>query len=171
MYVGSNVSAPEIILYHPNRDRAESQATRAATALLLFVSAAMMALVLLGGWTQLAGQKVILIGFIVAYVGMGIYTMRWNRGVLPVAISLAIILVLLCLIAAPSWFARSGYGYAATLLPATLLGLITYMLIPVQALLIAFAARGFRQQWHVEIEREAGELPPPGVSLAEPHPV
>jgi hypothetical protein len=156
--LGADVSAREVSLYHPNRERAESKATRAVVIALLLISAALMTIVLVGGWTKLAGNKPMLIAYVVAYLGMAVYVVRWNRGVLPVACSLAIILLLLALIAGPSWFARSGYGFAKPLLDATLLGLVVYLLIPVQVLLIGFAARGFKQEWHVEIEHET--LPP-----------
>jgi hypothetical protein len=35
-------------------------------------------------------------------------------------------------------------------MPASLLGILTLMLIPLQALLIAFSMRGFRQGWNIE---------------------
>ena len=49
---------------------------------------------------------------------------------------------------------------------AGVLGLITLLIVPVQMLLIAFAMRGFRQSWNVELERAApgqgGHSEPPG---------
>jgi hypothetical protein len=33
--------------------------------------------------------------------------------------------------------------------------LITFLIIPVQILLIAFSMRGFQQDWHVEVEQHA----------------
>ena len=34
----------------------------------------------------------------------------------------------------------------------SVLGMLTLILVPVQLLLVAFAMRGFQQQWNVEIE-------------------
>ena len=49
-------------------------------------------------------------------------------------------------------------GFASAGIPSDLLGLLTLLIIPVQVLLIAFAMRGFSQEWHVEVEQpvEAG---------------
>ena len=54
---------------------------------------------------------------------------------------------------AASWFARDKAGFAEPALPASLLGVITLAIIPVQILLIAFAMRGFQQGWNIELER------------------
>jgi hypothetical protein len=35
------------------------------------------------------------------------------------------------------------------------LGLITFLIVPVQLLLIAFSMRAFSQEWNVEVERHA----------------
>ena len=78
---------------------------------------------------------------------------RWNRGILPVAATLAILLAILAGVAAPGWFARTGDGFADPGLGNGLLGLLTTLLIVAQVLLIACAARGFTQDWHVEVER------------------
>ena len=43
-------------------------------------------------------------------------------------------------------------GFAETTIEPQILGLLTLILVPVQLLLIAFAMRGFQQQWNVEVE-------------------
>ena len=45
-----------------------------------------------------------------------------------------------------------------------MLGLLTIIIVPVQLLLIAFAMRGFQQQWNVEVEvaPDRGEAGGPG---------
>jgi hypothetical protein len=116
-----------------------------------------MAVIAAGGWTSLEGQKPVLIAYALVYVILAFYCGRWNRGVLPVAASLAIILAIFAAVAGPSWFARDKFGFTTPGLPESMLGLLTYLLIPVQALLIAFAARGFTQDWHVEVEQYVGE--------------
>jgi hypothetical protein len=83
---------------------------------------------------------------------MAYYVARWNRGVLPLAAALAILLGVVAAIAVPGWFDRDKSGYAHAALPAGLLGLLTLMIVPIQLLLIAFAMRAFNQQWNVEVE-------------------
>jgi prepilin signal peptidase PulO-like enzyme (type II secretory pathway) len=147
------VATPELILLHPNREKPAAQATRLAVVVLLLASAALMVLVAAGGWSALHGQRGGLIAYIVVYVVLAFFTARWKRGVLPVAATLAIILAIFAAVGAPGWFARQGDGFADPGLGNGLLGLITALLIPLQALVIFFAARGFAQDWHVEVER------------------
>jgi presenilin-like A22 family membrane protease len=78
---------------------------------------------------------------------------RWNRGVLPVAAALAIILLIFAAVAAPEWFARDKTGFTNPALDENVLGFITFLIVPVQIFLIAFAMRGFQQAWNVEVER------------------
>jgi hypothetical protein len=78
--------------------------------------------------------------------------MNWNRGVLPVAAALAILFAVIAAVAAPAWFARDKTGFDDPALEASILGLLTAILVPVQLLLIAFAMRGFAQKWNVEVE-------------------
>jgi hypothetical protein len=96
------------------------------------------------------------------YVLFAFLVARWNRGVLPVASALAIILAIFAAVAAPAWFARSKTGLSPPPLPDDLLGLLTLLVVPVQLLLIAVAMVGFNQNWHVEEERPIGGRPLPG---------
>jgi hypothetical protein len=84
---------------------------------------------------------------------------RWQRGVLPVAAALAVILAIFAAIAAPDWFARSKDGLDSPALPEDLLGLLTVIVVPVQLILIVVAMIGFNQNWHVEEERPIGGQP------------
>jgi hypothetical protein len=93
------------------------------------------------------------------YVIFAILVSRWQRGVLPVAASLAVILAIFAAIAAPDWFARSKDGLDSPALPEDLLGLLTVIVVPVQLLLIAVSMIGFNQEWHVEEERPVGGQP------------
>jgi hypothetical protein len=149
------VADPGLIILHPNRDKPVVKATRVAVILLLLASAVLMAIVAIGGWSALAGQKPSLIAYILVYLILAFYAGRWNRGVLPVAAALAIILAIFAVVSGPQWFARDKAGFAVPPLNADLLGLITFLIIPVQILLIAFAVRGFQQDWHVEVEQYA----------------
>ena len=109
-------------------------------------------------------MKAIAIGYIIVYLVMAFYIARWNRGALPLAAALAIILGIFAAIAGPQWFTRDKAGFANPALDADFLGLLTLIIVPVQILLIAFAMRGFQQEWNVEVERpatESGDYSPP----------
>jgi hypothetical protein len=140
---------------HPNREKTSSRATRAIVILLLLVSAALVAIVTIGGWDALEGAKPLQIAYILVYLVMAFYVARWNRGVLPVVGALAIILLIFAAVAGPAWFDRDKAGFTNPALDAGVLGLVTLLIVPVQALLIAFAAQGFVQAWNVEVERRA----------------
>ena len=142
-----------MIITHPNRDKAVVQATRATVVLLLLASAALVLIVTAGGWKVLWGAKPIQIGYVVVYLTLAFFAARWNRGVLPVAAVLAVLLLIFALVAGPGWFARDKTGFAQPSINAGLLGVLTLLIVPVQMLLIAFAMRGFRQGWNVEYEQ------------------
>ena len=149
-------TAPDVIIEHPNREKASSKATRATVILLLLASIALMLIVAFGGWNTLEGAKPMLIAWCVIYLVLAYYCARWNRGVLPLAAALAIILLIFAAISGPEWFARDKTGFTNPTLDESVLGLVTLLLVPVQFLLIAFAMRGFTQDWHVEVERPVG---------------
>ena len=142
----------DTVVVRPNRDKAESKATRAIVVLLLVVSALLIFVVTAGGWSELQGAQIISIGYIVVYLVMAFYVARWNRGVLPVAAGLAILFAVVAAVAAPAWFERDKAGFEDPGLDPSMLGLLTAIIVPVQLLLIAFAMRGFQQQWNVEVE-------------------
>ncbi len=148
---------------HPNREKASSKATKAVVILLLLASAALMTIVLLGGWSKLAGMELVLIGWILVYVLMSYYVARWNRGVLPLAAALAILMGIFAGIAGPEWFDRDKTGFSSPALDDSVVGLFTLLIIPVQVLLIAFSMRGFQQAWNVEVEVPDGQHYQPGV--------
>jgi hypothetical protein len=143
----------DVVIEHPNRQKAANKATKAVVLLLLLVSVALMLIVTIGGWSVLQGAKPVQIGYILIYLIMAFYVGRWNRGVLPVAAALAILLAIFAAVAVPGWFDRDAAGFAQPAIDAGVLGLVTAIIIPVQILLIAFAMRGFTQAWNVEIER------------------
>ena len=142
----------DTVLMHPNRDKAESKATKAAVILLLVVSAGLTAIVTAGGWKELQGAQIIAVGYVVLYLVMAYYVLRWNRGVLPVAAGLAILVAVVAAVAGPAWFDRDKAGFDQPGLEPSILGLLTIILVPVQVLLIVFAMRGFQQKWNVEVE-------------------
>jgi hypothetical protein len=145
----------DVRIEHPNRDKAASKATRAVVILLLAVSAALVAIVTVGGWSALQGAKGLQVAYLLLYLVIAFYVARWNRGVLPVAAALAIILLIFAAVSGPGWFDRDKTGFEDPALDSGLLGLITLLIVPVQLLLVAFAMRGFTQEWNVEVERRA----------------
>jgi hypothetical protein len=143
----------DVIIEHPNRDKATSKATKAVVLLLLLVSVGLMLIVTIGGWDVLQGAKPIQIAYILIYLIMAFYVSRWNRGVLPVAAALAILLLIFAAVAVPGWLDRDETGFAQPTIDSGVLALVTALLIPVQILLIGFAMRAFNQAWNVEVER------------------
>ena len=143
----------EIVIEHPNRDKASSKAAKATVLLLLLVSVALMLIVTVGGWDVLQGAKAIQIAYILIYLIMAYYVSRWNRGVLPVAAALAILLLIFAAVAVPGWIDRDDTGFSQPTIDSGVLAIVTALIIPVQVLLIAFAMRAFNQAWNVEVER------------------
>ena len=121
--------------------------------LLLITSAALVAIITLGGWTELQGMIPLAIFYVIVFLVVAFFVLRWNRGVLPVAAALAILLTVFAAVAAPAWFSRDKGGFDTPALEPSILGLLTVILIPVSVLLIAFALRGFQQEWNVEVEK------------------
>ena len=142
-------------LWHPNREKAESKTTKAIVAFVLLISAALLVIITLGGWERLQSTTVgvMTIAWAALYVLFAFLVMRWNRGVLPVAAALAVIMIIFAAVAAGGWFARDKPGLDSPALPEDLLGLLTLIVIPVQLLLVIVAMIGFNQAWNVEEER------------------
>ena len=145
------------VIEHPNREKAASKGTKAIVVLLLLVTAGLMIVITIGGWDALEGAKPVQIAYILLFLLFAFMIARWNRGLLPVAAALSIILLIFAAVSAPAWFDRDKAGFTSPALPEDLLGLLTFILVPVQVLLIAFAMRGFAQAWNVEVERPIDE--------------
>jgi protein-S-isoprenylcysteine O-methyltransferase Ste14 len=137
---------------HPNRDKAESKATKAVVILLLLTSAGLIFVITAGGWSELQGAQPVAFAYILVYLIMAFYVARWNRGVLPVAAALAVLFAVIAAVSGPAWFDRDKAGFDDPFLEPSILGLLTVILVPVQLLLLAFAMRGFTQKWNVEVE-------------------
>lgn len=156
----ATVAEGDVIIEHPNRDKPASQATRALVVGLLLVSAAILVLATAGGWSKIQGAKPVQVGYIAVYLVLAFYIARWRSGLLPVAASLAIILLIFCAISGPQWFSRDKAGFEDPLLPASIVGILTIVLVPLQILLVIVAARGFSQKWSVEVERRLDGMQP-----------
>ncbi len=157
-------------LWHPNREKAESKTMKAIVAFVLIISALLLAIITLGGWERLQSTGVGLLTLVWAglYVLFAVLVVtRWQRGVLPVASAMAILMAIFAAVAADGWFARAKTGLSDPALPPDLLGVLTVVVIPVQLLLIVVAMIAFNQAWNVEEERPIGggrqpdDAPPP----------
>jgi hypothetical protein len=153
---------PGYELWRPNREKPEAKSARALVVFLLLVTAALSFVIIIGGWTRLEGVKPLSILYAGLYVLFAYLVARWNRGVLPVAAALSIILAIFAGIAAPAWFDRAKEGLSNPALSPDLLGILCLLLVPIQVILIAVAMVAFNQDWHVEEERPIGEELPPG---------
>jgi hypothetical protein len=159
---------PGYELWRPNREKAEAKSARALVIFLLLVTAGLAFVIIIGGWTRLEGVKALTIAYAALYVLFAFLVARWNRGVLPVASALAIILAIFAGIAAPAWFDRAKDGLSDPALPPDLLGILCLLLVPIQVILIAVAMVAFNQDWHVEEERPIGDEIPPSRDPEEP---
>src|SRR3954467_9103382 len=115
-------------LRHPNREKSSSQVTKAFVALLLVVSAVLVAIVTFGGWNSLQGAQIVSILYIIVYALMAYFVMRWTRGVLPLAAAMAVGLGVFAAIAAQGWFDRAKPDYADPALPPRLLGIVVILI-------------------------------------------
>ena len=152
---------PGYELWRPNREKPQSRTMKAIISLVLLISAGLLLVITIGGWPRLEGALVgiMTIGWAALYIAFAVLVARWNRGILPVAAALAIILSIFAAIAGPAWFARDKTGLSPPPLPDDLLGLLTLLVVPVQLLLVVVAMIGFNQNWHVEEERPTGGMP------------
>jgi hypothetical protein len=179
---------PGYTIIHPNREKPAAKTTKAIVVLILLVSVGLMLIVTFGGWSKLQGMKAVNFAWCAVYLVIAYYVARWARGLLPIAAALAILLMIISLIAGTgiagtSWFDRNAAGFASPQslfggggLSPDLLGLVTLLIAPVQALLIVFAMIGFSQGWNVELEvpiEEAlrrGHVPPASGTPPQPAP-
>ncbi len=143
------------VIEHPNRDKASSRSTKAIVVALLLATAALLAIVTAGAWSRIEGAKAMQVAYVLLYLVIAYHVGRWRSGLLPVAAAFAIVLALFAAISGPGWFERDGSGFADAALASSAVGVVTLVLVPLQVLLIVFAARGFSQRWGVEVERSA----------------
>jgi len=161
MIVGMAVGEvrPGYELWRPNREKASSVTTKFVVVLLLLSTAVLAGLITIGGWSLLKGGGGM--GFVCAiyailYAFFALIVARWNRGVLPVAAALSMILAIFCAVGAESWFNRDRAGFDEAAFSSSLIGLLVVILGLLQIVLIAAALYAFNQEWHVEEERPIG---------------
>jgi lysylphosphatidylglycerol synthetase-like protein (DUF2156 family) len=150
---------PGYELWHPNREKPEAVTTKFVTAFLLAATAAIAAIITIGGFDLLSGGGSM---GIVCFIFVGLYALfaflvtRWSRGSLPVAAAFSMILAIFCAVGIDSWFARDKSGFDEALLPSSLIGLLVIILALLQIVIVAVALYAFNQNWHVEEERPIG---------------
>ena len=150
---------PGYELWRPNREKGSSVTTKLVVVLLLAATSAIAALITIGGWSLLkggSGMGLVCIIYAILYAFFAIIVARWNRGVLPVAAALSMILAIFCAVGAESWFNRDRQGFDDALLNSSLIGLLVIVLGLLQIVLIAAVLYAFNQEWHVEEERPIG---------------
>jgi len=157
--VGVGEVRPGYELWRPNREKAESITTKFVLVLLLAATAAITGIVTIAGFSLMTGgggMGVVCAIFALLYAFFAILVARWNRGILPVAAALSMILAIFCAVGADSWFARDKAGFEDGLIPVPLIGLLVIVLVVLQLITIAIALYAFNQNWHVEEERPIG---------------
>jgi hypothetical protein len=150
---------PGYELWRPNREKAGSVTAKLVIALLMLATAVLAAVIAIGGWSLLkggGGMGTVCVIYAILYAFFAFLVARWNRGILPVAAALSMILAIFCGVGANSWFERDKAGFDEALLPSSLLGALVVILGLLQLVLIAAAFYGFNQGWHVEEERPIG---------------
>jgi hypothetical protein len=150
---------PGYELWRPNREKAESITTKFVLVLLLAATAVIAGLVTITGFSLMtggSGMGIICLIFALLYAFFAFLVLRWNRGILPVAAALSMILAIFCAVGADSWFARDKAGFEEALIPVPLIGLLVVLLVILQLITIAISLYAFNQNWHVEEERPIG---------------
>ena len=150
---------PGYELWRPNREKAESVTTKVVLVILLAATSIIAVIVAISGFSLMSGgtgMAIVTLFYGLLYAFFAFLVARWNRGILPVAAALSMILAIFCAVGANSWFARDKAGFEDGLLPVTLIGLLVVVLALLQIVLIAACLYGFNQEWHVEEERLIG---------------
>jgi hypothetical protein len=150
---------PGYELWRPNREKGSSVTTKFVVVLLLAATAALAALITIGGWSLLqggGGMGIVCAIYAFLYAFFAIIVARWNRGILPVAAALSMILAIFCAVGAESWFNRDRAGFDEAALSSGLLGTLVILLGLLQLVVVAASLYAFNQEWHVEEERPIG---------------
>lgn len=150
---------PGYELWRPNREKAGSVTTKFVLVLMLAATAVLAALIAITGFSLMtggSGMSVICLIYAALYAFFAFLVFRWNRGILPVAAALSMILAIFCAVGANSWFARDKAGFDEGLIPSPAIGTLVIVLALLQLVLIAVALYAFNQNWHVEEERPIG---------------
>jgi lysylphosphatidylglycerol synthetase-like protein (DUF2156 family) len=150
---------PGYELWRPNREKAESITTKVVLVFLLAATSVLAVLIAITGFSLMsggAGMGIVSLIYGLLYAFFAFLVLRWNRGILPVAAALSVILAIFCAVGADSWFARDKDYFEEGLIPTPLIGLLVVILALLQIVVAAVALYSFNQNWHVEEERLIG---------------
>ena len=162
---------PGHVVTYPNRQGPASHTARGLVIATLAASIALILAVTIGGWSELAGLRPVNLIWCALYALIAVYVSRWSRGLLPIAIALAALMLAISVAAGTgatgtSWFDRANDAYAPARsmfggpgLSATTLGVLTLFIAPFQVLVIAIASYAFGQAWNVELEIPVSQTP------------
>lgn len=131
LYVLRRMAPRDMVIEHPNRDKPESKATKGIVVVLLIISVALLVIITLGGGDKLEGAWPIQVAYILLYALMAFRITQWRSGLLPVVAALAIILAIFAAVAGPDWLARDKDGYESPPMDSDLLGILTFVVVPV----------------------------------------
>ena len=150
MIVGVSVGKvrPGYELWRPNREKAESVTTKVVITFLLLATSAIAVLIAIGGFSLMSGgtgMAVVALVYGLMYAFFAFLVARWNRGILPVAAVLSMILAILCAVGANSWFARDKAGFEEGLIPVSLIGHLVVVLALLQIISMVAILYGFNQ--------------------------
>jgi hypothetical protein len=145
----------DVQIEHPNRDKASSKLARLIVFVLLVGSAALLLIATIGGWNETQGARGLQVAYIIIYLILAFFLLRWSAGVLPMGAALGIILGIFAAVSAPGWFERDKGGFGSTTIGADSMGLLCIVIAIVQVVLIVASLYAFRQGWGVEVERTA----------------
>ena len=165
---------PGYVIAHPNRELRSSHVAKAVVVAVLLLSVAVILAITLGGWNRLDGMTPVSFAWCLVYAVIAFYVWRWARGLLPIAATLAMLLLVPAVVAlsgidGTTWSERAGAGYGQvhTLFGGSfsphLLSLLTILLIPIQLALIAVCVQAFMQNWNIELEVPGSEVTGSGV--------
>jgi len=150
---------PGYELWRPNREKAESITTKFVLVILLAVTSALAFLITITGFSLMiggGGMGIVCLIYAALYAFFAFLVFRWNRGILPVAAALSMILAIFCAVGADSWFARDKAGFDEAALSSSVVGVLVIVLALVQLVVIVAALYGFNQGWNIEEERPIG---------------
>ncbi|MBJ7470010.1 MAG: hypothetical protein JHD16_01860 [Solirubrobacteraceae bacterium] len=146
------VPDPDVVVTHPNRDKAASKGTRAFVIVLQATSAVLVFFLAVVSWgIQLGAVGLqVLIGILFAYFTYAV--INWRSGVLPIAAGTAIVSGVFAAVSVTSWFDRGDTGYDQPIIAQDLIGVVAFAFAVLQLVNVVVCLRGFSQNWQEELE-------------------
>lgn len=151
--------SPDVVVTHPNREKAASKTTRAIVLVLLAASGILSFVILAASWGVQAGAIIlwVVMGLLFFYYAYAVA--NWRSGILPVAAGTALFAGVFAAVSVSSWFNRGGEGYDSPPVDESIIGVLVLAFAILQLVNVIVCLRGFMQNWQVELEvprHEAG---------------